>query len=238
MLSAHRIMKSWGKRTVIRDVSLTVRRGEIVGLLGPNGAGKSTTFRMLTGELMPDGGNVALDGADVTYLPFYERARYGLAYLPQTSFLPRTMTVEQAIAVVLETSTDNGPARARHMERVLTDFSLASLRGARVGSLSGGQRRRCEIAISMACNPTFALLDEPFAGVDPVNVREIATLIRAMTHGHVGVLITDHSALELLRLVDRAYVICDGHVLAEGDAATLVADRRVREAYLGGAFQI
>ncbi|WP_408744463.1 LPS export ABC transporter ATP-binding protein [Acetobacter oeni] len=237
-MSAHRIMKSWGKRTVIRDVSLTVRRGEIVGLLGPNGAGKSTTFRMLTGELTPDGGNITLDGLDITCLPFYERARHGLTYLPQTSFLPRTMTVEQTITVILETNTGNREARARYMERVLTDFSLTSLRGARIGSLSGGQRRRCEIAVSMACNPAFALLDEPFSGVDPVNVGEIATLIRAMARGQVGVLITDHSALELLRLVDRSYVIYDGHVLAEGDAATLVADRRVREAYLGGTFQI
>lgn len=238
MLSAHQLMKSWGKRTVIRDVSLTVRRGEIVGLLGPNGAGKSTTFRMLTGGLIPDDGHIILDGTDITRLPFYERARHGLTYLPQASFLPRTMTVEQTITVILETRTGDRAERTRLIHQILADFSLGPLRNARVGSLSGGQRRRCEIAVSMACNPAFALLDEPFAGVDPVNVGEIATLIRAMTRNQVGVLITDHSALELLRLVDRAYVIYDGHVLAEGDAHALAGDPRVQNAYLGRTFQI
>ncbi|WP_307188349.1 LPS export ABC transporter ATP-binding protein, partial [Acidomonas methanolica] len=225
-------------RMVIRDVSLMVRRGEIVGLLGPNGAGKSSTFRMITGEVIPDCGTIVLDDTDITPLPFFERARHGLTYLPQASFLPRTMTVQQAITVILETRIGNKKERAQRIDRILTDFSLESLRHERIGSLSGGQRRRCEIAVSIACEPTFVLLDEPFAGVDPVNVGEIAALIRALTQGQVGVLITDHSALELLRLVDRAYVIFDGHVLAEGDASTLVADRRVRETYLGGTFRI
>jgi lipopolysaccharide export system ATP-binding protein len=238
MLSAQHLVKSLDGCPIIEDVTLSLRRGEIVGLLGPNGAGKTTTFRMLTGVATPDSGSVQLDGVDITHLPTYERARRGLSYLPQNSFVPKSLAVEDNIAMVLETSRSPRGKQREILQRLLSEFHLEEVRRTRVGLLSGGQRRRCEIAITLACEPAFALLDEPFAGVDPNGIDEIATLIRHLTDRGIGVLITDHNARELLQMVDRAYVIESGRVLAQGTADAVVADSEVRRAYLGEAFRI
>jgi lipopolysaccharide export system ATP-binding protein len=238
MLTAEQLVKSLGGRQVIVDVTLSLRRGEIVGLLGPNGAGKTTTFRMLTGLITPDSGRIVLDGVDVTYTPFYERAQRGISYLPQESFVPRSLSVEDNIAMVLEARDRSAAERDAIREGLLAEFHLDSLRKSRVGTLSGGQRRRCEIAIILACEPSFAFLDEPFAGVDPHNVEDIVTLIRQLTRRGVGVLITDHNARELLKLADRAYVFESGSVLAHGSARAVVANEEVRRAYLGERFRM
>jgi lipopolysaccharide export system ATP-binding protein len=238
MLSVQQLMKSFAGRQVIEDVTLSLRQGEIVGLLGPNGAGKTTTFRMLAGMIIPDAGQIALDGVDVTHMPFYERARRGISYLPQESFVPRSLSVEDNIAMVLEAREPATKKRNEIRGRLLSEFHLEAVRKTRVGVLSGGQRRRCEIAITLACEPSFALLDEPFAGVDPNAIEEIATLIRHLTERGIGVLITDHNARELLNLVDRAYVIESGRVLAQGSAGSIIGDHGVRRAYLGEAFRI
>ena len=238
MLLAQQLVKSLAGRRVIEDVTLTLRRGETVGLLGPNGAGKTTTFRMLTGMVIPDSGRIVLDGVDVTGMPFYERARRGISYLPQESFVPRSLSVEDNIAMVLEARERAAGKRNEILGRLLSEFHLEGVRRMRVGTLSGGQRRSCEIAITLACQPRFALLDEPFAGIDPTTVEEIAALISHLTARDIGVLITDHNARELLHLVDRAYVIESGRVLAHGSAEAVIADQEVRRAYLGEAFRI
>ncbi|MDE2133794.1 MAG: LPS export ABC transporter ATP-binding protein [Alphaproteobacteria bacterium] len=238
MLSVQHLVKSLAGRRVIEDVTLSLERGETVGLLGPNGAGKTTTFRMLTGLIVPDSGRIVLDGADITALPFYERARRGISYLPQDSFVPRSLSVEDNIAMVLEVREGSAKTRHETLARLLSEFHLEAVRRTHVGMLSGGQRRRCEIAVTLACAPSLALLDEPFAGVDPNTVEEIATLIRHLTDRGIGVLITDHNARELLQLVDRAYVIENGRVLAHGSAEDIIADHNVRRVYLGEAFRI
>jgi len=238
MLLAQQLVKSLAGRRVIEDVTLTLRRGETVGLLGPNGAGKTTTFRMLTGMVIPDSGRIVLDGIDVTGMPFYERARRGISYLPQESFVPRSLSVEDNIAMVLEARERAAGKRNEILGRLLSEFHLEAVRRTRVGTLSGGQRRRCEIAITLACQPRFALLDEPFAGIDPTTIEEIAALISHLTARDIGVLITDHNARELLHLVDRAYVIESGRVLAHGNAEAVIADQEVRRVYLGEAFRI
>jgi lipopolysaccharide export system ATP-binding protein len=238
MLSAVGLQKSFGGVRVVEDVSLSLRRGEIVGLLGPNGAGKTTIFRLLTATVVPDSGRIMLDGVDLTQAPFYQRAQHGICYLPQDSFVPGSLSVEDSLLTVLENR--NVPRRQRHdvLDTLLSDFNLTGIRTRRVSLLSGGQRRRCEIAVSLACNPRYALLDEPFAGVDPNAVEEIASLIQQLRARKVGVLITDHNARALLGLADRAYVLKDGYLLAEGRSSDIAADRRVQQFYLGGAFQI
>ena len=238
MLSVQHLVKSLGGRRVIEEVTLSLERGETVGLLGPNGAGKTTTFRMLTGLVVPDAGRITLDGAEITRLPFYERARRGIAYLPQDSFVPKSLTVEENIDMVLEVREPSAVKRRQALDELIAQFHLQEFRRRRVGVLSSGQRRRCEIAITLACRPAFALLDEPFARVDPNAIEEITGLIRRLTERGIGVLITDHNARELLQLVDRAYVIESGRVLAEGNSDALIADMEVRRAYLGEAFRI
>jgi len=238
MLSVEHLVKSLGGRRIIEDVTLGFERGEIVGLLGPNGAGKTTTFRMLTGLIAPDRGSITLDGCDITQMPFYERARRGIAYLPQDSFVPRALSVEENIQMVLEVREASARRRRQTTEELIERFRLGELRHRRVGILSSGQRRRCEIAITLACKPAFALLDEPFARVDPQAIAEITALIHSLTEHGIGVLITDHNARELLQLVDRAYVIESGRVLAHGSADALMADIEVRRAYLGEEFRI
>ena len=238
MLAAQHLVKSLGGRRVIEDVTLSLTRGEIVGLLGPNGAGKTTSFRMLTGLIHPDSGRITLDGADITRLPFYQRARRGIAYLPQDSFVPRSLSVAHNMAMVLEVREPSSHSRRQKLASLLSQFQLEEFRDRRVGVLSSGQRRRCEIAITLACDPAFALLDEPFARVDPHAIEQIAGLIHHLTDRNIGVLITDHNARELLRLVDRAYVIENGRVLAHGSSDELLADLEVRRAYLGEAFRI
>jgi lipopolysaccharide export system ATP-binding protein len=238
MLSAQHLVKAFAGRRVIEEVTLRLERGEVVGLLGPNGAGKTTTFQMLTGMIRPDAGDIVLDGHNVTAMPFYDRARFGIAYLPQAPFVPRSLSVEQNIRLVLEARLADEAARRQKMDELLAEFRLGDLRRKKVGELSGGQRRRCEIAITLACEPSFAMLDEPFAGVDPHATEEIGQMIDHLADRDIGVLITDHKARELLGIVDRAYVIESGRVLAEGDVAEIVADQDVRRVYLGEEFRL
>jgi len=238
MLSAQHLVKSFAGRRVIENVTLQLARGEVVGLLGPNGAGKTTTFQMLTGMIVPDAGMITLDGHDVTAMPFYDRARFGIAYLPQASFVPRSLTVEQNITLVLEARLADAAARRAKMAELIEEFRLEEVCRTRVGNLSGGQRRRCEIAIALACEPSFAMLDEPFAGVDPHATDEIGQIIHHLADRDIGVLITDHKARELLGIVHRAYVIENGRVLAEGDVDEIVADQDVRRVYLGEEFRL
>jgi lipopolysaccharide export system ATP-binding protein len=238
MLSAQHLVKAFAGRRVIEEVTLQLERGEVVGLLGPNGAGKTTTFQMLTGMIRPDAGAIVLDGHDVTVMPFYDRARFGIAYLPQAPFVPRGLTVEQNIRLVLEARLADQAAQKVKMDDLLAEFRLGDLRAKKVGDLSGGQRRRCEIAITLACEPSFAMLDEPFAGVDPHATEEIGRMIHHLADRALGVLITDHKARELLGIVHRAYVIESGRVLAEGDVAEIIADQDVRRVYLGEEFRL
>ena len=232
MLSAQHLVKAFAGRRVIEDVTLQLERGEVVGLLGPNGAGKTTTFNMLTGMVTPDAGTIRLDDHDITAMPFYDRARFGIAYLPQAPF------VEQNILLVLEARLPDAASRTARLDELIGEFRLEEQRRKRVGELSGGQRRRCEIAITLACEPAFALMDEPFAGVDPHATDEITQLIRHLASRDIGVLITDHKARELLSIVDRAYVIDSGRVLAEGETASIVSNDAVRRVYLGEAFRL
>jgi lipopolysaccharide export system ATP-binding protein len=238
MLSAQHLVKSFAGRRVIENVTLQLARGEVVGLLGPNGAGKTTTFQMLTGMIVPDAGMIMLDGHNVTAMPFYDRARFGIAYLPQAPFVPRGLTVEQNITLVLEARLADPAARKAKMAQLIEEFRLEDVHRTRVGNLSGGQRRRCEIAIALACEPAFAMLDEPFAGVDPNATDEIGQIIHHLADRDIGVLITDHKARELLGIVHRAYVIEGGRVLAEGDVDAIVADQDVRRVYLGEEFRL
>jgi lipopolysaccharide export system ATP-binding protein len=238
MLSAQHLVKSFAGRRVIEDVTLQFRRGEVVGLLGPNGAGKTTTFQMLTGMITPNAGSITLDGHNVTTMPFYDRARFGIAYLPQAPFVPRGLSVEDNLRLVLEARLADRASRKARMEELVEEFRLEQVRKKKVGNLSGGQRRRCEIAITLACEPSFAMLDEPFAGVDPNATDEISQMIHHLAKRDIGVLITDHKARELLGIVNRAYVIESGRVLAEGDVAGIVADQQVRRVYLGEGFRL
>jgi lipopolysaccharide export system ATP-binding protein len=238
MLCAQHLVKSFAGRRVIENVTLELHRGEVVGLLGPNGAGKTTTFKMLTGMVTPDAGAIALDGHNVTQMPFYDRARFGIAYLPQAPFVPRGLTVEQNLTLVLEARFPDRAAQNRKMVELIEEFRLEEVRKKRVGDLSGGQRRRCEIAITLACDPSFAMLDEPFAGVDPHATDEIGKMIHHLADRDIGVLITDHKARELLGIVDRAYVIESGRVLAEGNVEEIIADQDVRRVYLGEEFRL
>ncbi len=238
MLSAQHLVKAFAGRRVIEDVTLRLERGEVVGLLGPNGAGKTTTFNMLTGMVTPDAGTILLDDHDITTMPFYDRARFGVAYLPQAPFVPRGLTVEQNILLVLEARLPDAASRKVRLDELIAEFRLDAERAKRVGELSGGQRRRCEIAITLACEPSFAMLDEPFSGVDPHATEEIIAMIRHLSDRDIGVLITDHKARELLSIVDRAYVIDNGRVLAEGETASIVSNEAVRRVYLGEAFRL
>jgi len=238
MLSAEHLVKSLAGNRIIEDVTLSLKRGEIVGLLGPNGAGKTTTFRMLCGIEIPDGGKIVLDGCDITRAPFFERARRGITFLPQESYVPKSISVENNLVMVLEAQAAPASERNAVLETLLEEFHLSAVRRMRVGLLSGGQRRRFEIAVALACKPGFALLDEPFAGVDPNAVTEIGGMIRNLAARNVGVLITDHNARELLQLVDHAYVIESGRVLAQGSAGAVIADSEVRRVYLGERFRL
>ena len=238
MLAMQSVAKSLGGREIIHDVSLEVKRGEVVGLLGPNGAGKSTTFKLLIGMFPSDHGRITLDGFDITAMPFYDRARHGVTYLPQDSCIVRGLTVEQNIELVLETRENNRAARRQIMESLLKDFGVGHVRKSLAARLSGGERRRVEIALMLACGPSFILLDEPFAGIDPIAVHDLHTIIRYISGRGVGVLITDHNARELLSMVDRSYVIFDGKVLIHGSADALMADDMVRKIYLGEEFRL
>ena len=232
------LAKSYGNRPIVRDVSLSVRRGEAVGLLGPNGAGKTTVFYMITGLVASDRGTISLDGVDITRLPMYQRARLGIGYLPQESSIFRGLTVEQNLRAVLELHEPNRSERERVLRELYDEFDLSHLRHSPAVSLSGGERRRVEIARALAANPQFILLDEPFAGIDPVAVGNIRALVRKLTARKIGVLITDHNVRETLDLIDRALIIHEGQVLTEGHPADIVNDPDVRRYYLGEEFSL
>ncbi|GLI91179.1 hypothetical protein LMG27198_01710 [Methylocystis echinoides] len=238
LLSVHNLAKSYKARRVVEDVSLHVRRGEAVGLLGPNGAGKTTVFYMITGLVKPDRGVISLDGYDVTPLPMYRRARLGIGYLPQEASVFRGLSVEDNIRAVLEITQPDEKKRADELEGLLEEFRLTRMRHTPAVALSGGERRRCEIARALAGHPSFMLLDEPFAGIDPIAVGGIQDLVRHLKARGIGVLITDHSVRETLGLTDRAYIIYNGHVLTEGPPEAIVANPDVRRIYLGEDFKM
>jgi lipopolysaccharide export system ATP-binding protein len=230
--------KRYKKRPVVRNVSLSVQRGEAVGLLGPNGAGKTTTFYMITGLVQPDEGRVMMDGHDVTMLPMYRRARLGLGYLPQEASIFRGLTVEQNIRAALEVVEPEADRRAAMLDELLAEFGIAHLRRAPALALSGGERRRCEIARALATHPSYILLDEPLAGIDPIAVGEIRDLVKHLKDRGIGVLITDHNVRETLEIIDRAYILHDGKVLMEGNPQEIVANEDVRRVYLGEKFSL
>jgi lipopolysaccharide export system ATP-binding protein len=237
-LAVHGVEKSFGRRKVVKGVSLHVRGGEAVGLLGPNGAGKTTVFYMITGLIAADRGRVELDGYDVTRLPMYQRARLGIGYLPQESSIFRGLNVEDNIRSVLEVVEPNRRQRERELDALLEEFNITRLRHTPSIALSGGERRRVEIARALATRPNYMLLDEPFAGIDPIAVGDIQTLVRHLTGRGIGVLITDHNVRETLGLTDRAYIIYSGEVLMEGRAEDIVNNPDVRRLYLGDEFRL
>jgi lipopolysaccharide export system ATP-binding protein len=237
-LAVHSIEKSFGSRQVVRGVSIYVRRGEAVGLLGPNGAGKTTVFYMITGLIKADRGRIELDGHDVTKLPMYQRARLGIGYLPQEASIFRGLTVEQNIRAVLEVVEPNRKKREAELDALLDEFNIARLRKSPSIALSGGERRRVEIARALATRPNYMLLDEPFAGIDPIAVGDIQDLVRHLTNRGIGVLITDHNVRETLGLTDRAYIVYAGEILTEGDPDAIVNDPDVRRLYLGEEFRL
>ena len=237
-LEVRSIAKSYDKRAVLHDVSLGVSRGEVVGLLGPNGAGKTTCFYSVMGLVKPDSGRIFLDGSDITELPMYRRAILGLGYLPQETSIFRGMTVEENIMAVLEAAEPDKAVRRARLEQLLGEFGLTALRDSPAMALSGGERRRCEIARALAADPTIMLLDEPFAGIDPISIADIRELVRELKSRDIGVLITDHNVRETLNIVDRACIIYDGQVLFQGTPEALVADQEVRRLYLGESFAL
>ena len=232
------LRKSYKKRLVLRDVSLHLQRGEVVALLGPNGSGKTTCFYAIAGLISPDTGQVVLDGRDVTALPMYRRARLGIGYLPQEVSIFRGLSVEDNILAVLEIAEPDRHKRREKLEELLSEFSITHIRQAPALALSGGERRRAEIARCLAADPKYLLLDEPFAGVDPIAVEEIRHLVRALKSRGLGVLITDHNVRETLEIVDRAYILADGKILMTGTADEIVRDETVRRVYLGENFRI
>lgn len=238
VLEIFNIGKKYKKRTVLKNVSLHVRKGEAVGLLGPNGAGKTTCFYCVTGLITPDYGDVYINGQDITEMPMYKRAKMGIGYLPQESSIFRTLSVEDNIKGILQIVTDNVSERENMLEELLNEFSIAHLRKSPALALSGGERRRLEIARALACKPSFILLDEPLAGIDPIAVGEIRSLVAQLKNRGLGVLITDHNVRETLDIIDRAYILHAGTVLMEGTPQQIVANEEVRKVYLGDNFSL
>jgi lipopolysaccharide export system ATP-binding protein len=237
MLSANHLSKSYAKRPVVKDVSFSVNQGEVVGLLGPNGAGKTTCFYMTTGLVKQDGGQIILDDEDITESPMHGRARKGLGYLPQEPSIFRKLSVRDNILAILETRKDlSHSQRQQKLESLLNEFHITHLTKSDGMSLSGGERRRVEIARALAADPKFILLDEPFAGVDPISVNDIKGIIRHLSDKGIGVLITDHNVRETLDICARAYIIGEGHVIAEGTTEHILSDQKVRKTYLGDDF--
>lgn len=232
------LYKSFRGRPVVVGADLSVQRGEAVGLLGPNGAGKTTCFSMITGLLNPDQGHIVLDGYDIGTLPMYKRARLGLGYLPQEPSIFRGLSVEQNILAILEVHEKDADKREDHLDSLLSEFMITHLRRAPAISLSGGERRRVEIARTLASRPHFILLDEPLAGIDPIAIHEIRDMISHLKERGIGVLITDHNVRETLDIVDRAYIINEGRVLMEGTPSDIIADKNVRRVYLGEGFRL
>lgn len=239
VLEARNLAKSYGKRSVVKDVSLSVKQGEIVGLLGPNGAGKTTCFYMIIGLVSQDGGVVTVDDQDITALPMHGRARRGLGYLPQEPSIFRKLSVEDNILAILETRSElSRQQRRQRLEDLLHEFHISHLAKNTGMSLSGGERRRVEIARALAADPQFILLDEPFAGVDPISVNDIKNIIRHLRDSGIGVLITDHNVRETLDICEHAYIIGEGHVIAEGTTEHILNDAKVRKTYLGEHFTL
>ena len=237
-LAAAGVGKTYKKRPVVQNVSINVRRGEAVGLLGPNGAGKTTTFYMITGQVRPDTGSITLDGQDITGLPMYRRARLGIGYLPQEASIYRGLNVERNIMAALEVVEPDPDQRGLMLDELLAEFGISHLRRTPSLALSGGERRRVEIARALATQPGYILLDEPLAGIDPIAVGEIRDLVSHLKHRGIGVLITDHNVRETLEIIDRAYIMHDGKVLMEGRPQEVVADVDVRRVYLGERFSL
>ena len=239
ILSARGLVKRYKKRTVVRDVSLQVQAGETVGLLGPNGAGKTTSFYMVVGLVPADGGVIELDGQDITRLPMHARARLGIGYLPQEASVFRKLSVQDNILAILETRSDlTRTQRGEELERLLGDLHIAHIRASEGQALSGGERRRVEIARALAANPRFILLDEPFAGVDPIAVGDIQSIVAHLKSRGIGVLITDHNVRETLGICSRAYILAEGTVIAEGAPQELLQNETVRKVYLGEQFRL
>ncbi len=237
-LKIYGLRKSYRKRVVIRDVSMTLQRGEVVGLLGPNGSGKTTAFYAVAGLVSSDDGKVSIDGDDITALPMYRRARMGIGYLPQEMSIFRGLNVEQNIGAILDIAIGDRHKRRERLEELLAEFSIEHLRRTPAIALSGGERRRVEIARCLAANPKYLLLDEPFAGVDPIAVGEIRQLVTDLKSRRIGVLITDHNVRETLELVDRVYILYDGKILTSGKPDEVVQNDNVRQVYLGDAFRM
>lgn len=237
ILAANHLSKSYGKRPVVKDVSFSVSQGEVVGLLGPNGAGKTTCFYMTIGLVRQDGGQILIDDEDISKLPMHGRARKGLGYLPQEPSIFRKLSVSDNILAILETRKDLTPSQRREkLDSLLNEFHITHLTESNGMSLSGGERRRVEIARALATDPKFILLDEPFAGVDPISVNDIKGIIRHLSDKGIGVLITDHNVRETLDICARAYIVGEGHVIAEGTTAHILSDQKVRQTYLGDNF--
>ncbi len=237
-LSSDRLVKVYGKRRVVNEVSIKVSKGEIVGLLGPNGAGKTTCFYILVGMIRPDAGSVNLDGANITKLPMYKRARKGIGYLPQEASIFRRLSVEDNLMAILETIPLSKTERRRRLEALLEELGIAHLRKSFGYQLSGGERRRVEITRSLVTEPSFMLLDEPFAGIDPITVQDLQGIVRTLRERGLGVLITDHNVRETLSITDRSYIMYDGKILRSGTSDQLAADPDIREIYLGEAFRL
>jgi lipopolysaccharide export system ATP-binding protein len=236
ILRTENLVKRYKKRTVVNDVSINVKQGECVGLLGPNGAGKTTTFYMTVGIVKPDEGRVLLNDDDITDLAMYKRAQKGIGYLPQEASVFRTLTVEDNIKAVLELTNQTATEQKHKLEELMEEFGLNRVRKNMGNVLSGGERRRCEIARALAVNPKFILLDEPFAGVDPIAVEDIQQIVAKLKHRNIGILITDHNVHETLSIVDRAYLLFEGKILKAGTAQELADDEMVRKVYLGQNF--
>ncbi len=238
ILRSEKLVKRYRKRVVVKGASVAVRQGEIVGLLGPNGAGKTTTFYMITGMIKPNEGRVWFDDTDITAQPMYKRSRLGIGYLPQEASVFRQLTVEDNLLAILETLGISRAERRERAERLLADFNIEHIRKSRGYMLSGGERRRCEIARALTTNPKFILLDEPFAGVDPIAVEDIMRIVTGLKERNIGVLITDHNVHETLSIVDRAYLLFDGSILMEDTSENLANDAEARKIYLGESFKL
>jgi lipopolysaccharide export system ATP-binding protein len=237
-LTVESLRKSYGARTVVQDISLTIKSGEVVGLLGPNGAGKTTSFYMIVGLVALDAGKIALDGAELSHMPIHMRARMGLSYLPQEASIFRKLTVSENILAILQLQDISEEEMSERLESLLEELHITHIRDSAAVSLSGGERRRVEIARCLASDPSFILLDEPFAGIDPIAVIDIQQIIRFLSARNIGVLITDHNVRETLGICDRAYIVNQGHVFASGVPSEIVADESVREVYLGKDFRL
>ena len=239
MLSAHNLAKNFKSRDVVKDVSIEISQSQIVGLLGPNGAGKTTCFYMIVGLIQVDSGRVLLDQKDITKLPIHDRARHGLSYLPQESSIFRNLTVEENVLAILQARQELTRAeREKKLEQLLEEFSIVHIRDSKGMSLSGGERRRTEIARTLATDPKFILLDEPFAGVDPISVSDIKTIINQLKDRGIGILLTDHNVRETLDICEKAYIVSEGRLIADGDADAILNNEKVRSVYLGSQFQI